>query len=117
MKIALGLTMLGLLAAVPVHAQSISMGGGSLTPPSFHILPWTPPADQRAVEVSGSAATYVPSTFLTFDRAVAAGKANLKAQAKTVAQVAAESRKGAKNSAAKIQFAQDGRGRAVLSRN
>jgi hypothetical protein len=116
MKIALGLTMLGLLAAVPVHAQSISMGG-SLTPPSFNILPWTPPADQRAVEVSGSAATYVPSTFLTFDRAVAAGKANLKAQAKTVAQVAAESRKGAKNSAAKIQFAQDGRGRAVLSRN
>ncbi len=114
MKIALGVMALILLGAVPAAAQTM---GGALAPPSFRILPWTPPASPKAIEVGGSDTTYVPSTFLTFDGAVAAGKTDLKVQAKTLVQAAEESRKAARNSAPTIQFAQDGRGRAVLSRN
>ena len=111
MKIALGLVVMVLMGALPAHAQSI---GGALAPPtSFPILPWTPPATQQALNVSGTDATYLPSTFLAFDRAVAAGKADLKERAKTVAEAAAESRKATK-ARAKIQVAQDDNGNVVF---
>jgi hypothetical protein len=110
MKIAFGLFAMVLLSALPIHAQSI---GGSLAPPtSFPVLPWTPPATPQTLNVSGAEATFSPSTFLAFDRAVAAGKANLKEQAKTVAEAAAESRNA--KASAKIQVAQDDNGNVVF---
>ena len=110
MKIAFGVFALVLLGALPAHAQSI---GGSLAPPDhFPVLPWTAPATPQALNVSGTDATFSPSTFLTFDRAVAVGKADLKAQARTVAEAAAETRKASSNRA-KIQVAQDDNGNVV----
>src|ERR1700691_117641 len=71
MKIALGSLVMILLASAPAHAQQI---GGSLAPPaSFQVLPWTAPANPQALTVSGTDITFMPSRFLTFDRAVAAG--------------------------------------------
>ena len=111
MKIALGLAAIALLAAAPAHAQS--MGGPLSGTRSFPVLPYTAPANLPAVEVSGSDATFLPSSFVTFEAAVQQGKAELKEQERTVAQAAAESRKAAKT--AKIEIAQDNSGRAVLS--
>ncbi|HEY6467494.1 MAG TPA: hypothetical protein VIY69_15950 [Candidatus Acidoferrales bacterium] len=114
MKMTLIIAALILVASVPAGAQSI---GGSLTPPrSFHTLPWTPPASPNAIDVTGDAGTYLPSTFVSFDRAVAVGKADLKEQAKTVADAAADSRKTA-NAAARIRVAQDNNGKLVVAKN
>ena len=116
MKIALGVAALALLAAMPVGAQTI---GGTISPlrlPSQK-LPWTPPATFNATEVSGAESTYVPSTFVTFDSAVAAGKVHLKEMGKTVAQAATDSRAAARANATKARFAQDDLGRVVLFRN
>lgn len=114
MKASLCVAALLLLAAAPAGAQMI--GGATLAPPQFFpILPWTPPANLPAVEVSGTDGLYVPSTFLTFDRAIAAGQADLKEQAKTVAEAAAESRKA--KYTAKIRLVQDDRGRAIISKD
>lgn len=114
MKIALGLTMLTLLAAVPAGAQSMTE---TISPIRIFSqkLPWTPPAAFSATEVSGAESTYTPSTFVTFDNAVAAGKVQLKEEATTVAQAAANSREAARTIAARASFSQDDRGRVVLS--
>lgn len=116
MKIALGLTALALLAAMPVGAQTM---GGAISPPQVlsQKLPWTPPATFKATEVSGTESTYVPSTFVAFDSAVAAGKVQLKELGKTVAEAAMDSREAARSNTTKVRFAQDDRGRVVLSRN
>jgi hypothetical protein len=114
MKAALIVAAVILVASVPVGAQSI---GGILAPPVVTpSLPWTPPASPQAIEVTGTDATYLPSTFVSFDRAVAVGKDDIREQAKTVAQVAAESRQTAK-AAAKIRVAQDNRGKLVVAKN
>ncbi|HKV48678.1 MAG TPA: hypothetical protein VJN69_11360 [Candidatus Acidoferrales bacterium] len=116
MKIALGVAAMALLAAVPAGAQTI---GGTISPPRLlsQKLPWIPPAAFNATEVSGAESTYVPSTFVTFDTAVAAGKVQLKELGKTVAEAATDSRAAARANATKVRFAQDDRGRVVLSRN
>jgi hypothetical protein len=114
MKIALAAVVVVLLSSVPAYAQGV---GGSLRPPqSFQTLPWNPPASPQALEVSGGDTTFLPSTFLTFDKALAAGKIDLKQQAKTVAEAAAESRKAAKTKT-KIRIVQDDHGNAVLVSN
>ncbi len=121
MKIALGLMVLISLAAVPAGAQTIGGATVSVAIPMPQVtsqkLPWTPPAVFNAIEVSGTESTYVPSTFVTFEGAVAAGKVELKKQTKTVAQAANDSREAAKFNAARVRFAQDDQGRVVLSRN
>ena len=93
--------------------------GGAISPPHLlsQKLPWTPPATFEATEVSGADSSYVPSTFVTFAGAVAAGKVQLKEQAKTVAEAATNAREAARTNAAKIRFAQDNRGRVVLTKN
>lgn len=114
MKIALSVAAVILAASVPVGAQTV---GGTLAPPrSFSTLPWTPPVNPKAVDVSGTDATYLPSTFVSFDQAVAVGKEDLKEQAKTIAEAAAQSRKTV-NAAAKIQVGQDNRGKLVVAKN
>lgn len=116
MKIALGVAALALLAAMPAGAQT--MGGGTISPPHFsQNLPWTPPATFQAVEVSGAESTYIPSTFVTFDSAVAVGRVQLKELGKTVAEAATDARAAARANTTKVRFAQDDRGRVVLSRN
>lgn len=114
MKIALSVAAAILMASVPAGAQGIG-GAGLSGPTSFHTLPWAPPAHPNAIEVTGDP-TYLPSTFVSFDRAVAAGKVDLKEQAKTVADAAAESRKTS-TVAAKIRVAQDNYGKLILARN
>jgi hypothetical protein len=112
MKIALGLVVGLLLVSAPVRAQSI---GGTLTGPTRPaMLPWTPPARPGAIDVSGTDASYLPSTFLSFDNAVAAGRGELQQDAKTIAEAAAESRRTPKT--AVIVIAQDSRGNAVISK-
>lgn len=114
MKTVLSIAAFVLVASVPVAAQGL--GGGVISgPTSFHTLPWTPPAHPNAVDVTGDA-TYLPSTFVSFDRAVAVGKEDLKREAKTVAEAAAECRK-ARNSAATIRVAQDNRGKLVVAKD
>lgn len=114
MKIALGLLAVVLTVPLRAGAQTI---GGTLAPPVVHTsLAWTPPANPQAINVSGLDATYLPSTFVSFDRAVAVGKADLKEQAKTIAEAARESRQTART-AAKIQVAQDDKGKLVVEKN
>ena len=113
MKIALGLVVGLLLVSAPVRAQSI---GGTLTGPTRPaLLPWTPPARPGAIDVSGTDATYLPSTFLSFDHAVAAGKTELQEDSKTIAEAAAESRRAAKM--ATFTIVQDSRGNPVILEN
>jgi hypothetical protein len=113
MKMTLSLAAVIVLAAVSTGAQGI--GGGVMTgPTSFHTLPWTPPAHPNAVDVTGDA-MYLPSTFVSFDRAVAVGKEDLKEEAKTVAEAAADSRKRA-HATASIRVAQDNKGRLVVAK-
>jgi hypothetical protein len=64
--------------------------GGMTGPTSFHVPPAIPPANLRSTAVSGSDATFVPSTFLPYKQAIAAGEAVLDAEHKTVAEAAAE---------------------------
>lgn len=65
-------------------------GGGMTGPTSFHTLPSIPPASLRSSAVSGSDATFVPSSFLPYSQAIAAGRAVLDEQHSSVAEAAAE---------------------------
>ena len=64
--------------------------GGSGGPASFHTLPSIPPARLPSTAVSGSDATFVPSTFLPYNQAIAVGNAMLDAQHESVAEAAAK---------------------------
>jgi hypothetical protein len=64
--------------------------GGGTGSTSFHTQQSIPPARLPSTAVSGSDATFVPSTFLPYDQAIAAGEAVLEAQHKTVAEAASE---------------------------
>jgi hypothetical protein len=128
MKITLGLAAVLFFAAVPAHAQSRvgsvaatqnsggggGYGGGSAGSSGFSGLPHYAAADLRAIEVSGDESTYLPSTFMPFEKAVAQGYVVVKEESKTVAQAAAENRK-ASHLEAKARLVQDDRGRAVLA--
>jgi hypothetical protein len=109
MKIALG-ALAVLFVMAPIHAQG---WGGGLTPPSnFPTLPWTPPTNFLSVDVSGAEATFAPSTFMTFSGAIAEGNIALKQDSKSIAQVAAESRRTKLQS--KIMIEQDENGNVVM---
>jgi len=65
-------------------------GGGLTGPTDFHTLPSIPPARLPSTAVSGSDATFVPSSFLPYNQAIAVGNAMLDAQHESVAEAAAE---------------------------
>ena len=65
-------------------------GGGLTGPTDFHTLPSIPPARLPSTAVSGSDATFVPSTFLPYNQAIATGEAMLDAQHESVAEAAAK---------------------------
>ena len=131
MKIALGFAAIILLAAMPAHAQARggavsrsgsggsgagSYGGALSGVSSFSNLGYVPAANLPSTNVSGSDATFTPSTFVTFSEAIAQGNANIKEQSKTVAQAAAESRNTTKTTA-KIIVMQDDRGNLIYREN
>jgi hypothetical protein len=64
---------------------------------------------------SGTPADFVPSVFVTYDRAMAQGRAALAAGNKSVAEVAAEN-KTVSRMKARFALVQDGSGKAVISR-
>jgi hypothetical protein len=110
MKRFLGLTVLILGLSIPAHGQRAAAGmtggaaggavsfgggyggsGGGLTGPTdFHTLPSIPPARLPSTAVSGSDATFVPSTFLPYNQAIAAGEAILDAEHESVVEAAAK---------------------------
>lgn len=112
MKRFLGLAVLILGLSIPAHGQSqrggagmtggapggvVSYGGGGGGnggsgggPMGFHTLPSIPPANLRSSAVGGTEASFVPSTFLPYSQAIAAGEAVLDAQHESVAEAAAE---------------------------
>lgn len=140
MKRVLGVMVLILGFSIPAHAQAsrgtvpasggsggMTTGGGGgfggsgsgdsggMSGVNFHTLPSIPPANLPSVEVSGTKADFVPSTFLPFDQAVAEGQAVLDAQHKSVAQAAAENSR-ANRAKAKAAIIENGAGDAVIAR-
>lgn len=104
MKRAIGVAAFILFFAIPAHAQAGSsasarptqggggglgggFGGGGTGAP----LPVYPRAQNKMSAVSGTDASFIPSGYLPFDRAVAEGQAILDAEKKTPAEAAAAS--------------------------
>jgi hypothetical protein len=134
MKRLLGLAILTLGLALSANAQSggRSFGGGTAGPSNgtnggggggggaisggvgFSTLPGHPAASFAATSISGTDAEFVPSTFLPFESAVAAGKAALDAEHASVAQVA-EANSRAPKAKAKFALIEDATGNAVIA--
>ena len=136
MKKALGIVALGLVFSIPAYAQGKGGGfaatagggpngfpttsgaggfGGGIGGGSARANIAACPRTQFATAALSGDASFAPSSFLTFEQAVAAGKAELAPQ-KTVVQVAAET-VAAMKAKSRVEFVQDNGGRVVpLSR-
>ncbi len=129
MKRFIGLAILTLGLALSANAQSRGGGtagptngggngggggGGAIGGAGFSTLPNHPAATFAATAVSGTDAEFVPSTFLPFESAVAAGKAALDAEHASVAQVA-EANSRAPKAKAKFALIEDATGNAVIA--
>jgi hypothetical protein len=139
MKRFLGLVVLILGLSVPAHAQSRgagvvasgssggvvsggvggygggAVGGGGLTgPTSFPTLPYIAPAKLPSSAVSGTSTDFVPSTFLPYDKAIAAGQEVLDARHRSVAEAAAENSR-ARKLKAKAVILENAAGDAVIA--
>jgi hypothetical protein len=131
MKKLIGSAAFVLLFSIPAHAQS--RGGGVGSAPSANVaggggaggtggggiggnggarLQSYPRASFEASSVSGGDPSFAPSTFLSFDQAVAEGKAIIAADQKSLAQTAAENSATPK-AKAKVTFVQDAEGKVV----
>ena len=111
----LGVLILG--CSVSAHAQGFGGSlGGSLNGPSFPTLVSTPPAHFAVSRVGGTDADFIPSSFRSFDQAVAEGKAILAAQARTLVQIAEENSK-AQKAKARLVIVQDASGNVILTFN
>ncbi len=64
-------------------------GGGFSGGSSGNLLPAHPPAHFKMSALSGSDTTFIPSGYLSFERAVAEGQAILDAEKRTPAEAAA----------------------------
>jgi hypothetical protein len=131
MKKLIGIGTFVLVFAVPAHGQAARrMGlvgssstnavnggsggyGGSLSSGSGSRLPIYPAAHPGVVAVQGGDPSYAPSTFLTFEQAVAEGQA-ANAAPKSLGEVAAEY-STARKVRVKFAFEQDSRGNVVPS--
>ena len=130
MKKLLGVATIVLLFSIPAHGQGRGVtvgsapsanatGGGGAGGGAGDIgggnsvrLPTYPPATFVVSAVSGGDPSFAPSTFLTFEQAVAEGKAINDADRKSLAQVAAEN-SNAPKAKAKFSFVQDANGKVV----
>ena len=110
----LGVLILG--SSATAHAQFFggTIGGGASSGPSFPTLVDPAPAHFAVSHVAGTDVDFIPSSFRSFEQAVAEGKAALAAQARTLAQIADENSKVQK---AKARFAivQDTSGKLILT--
>jgi hypothetical protein len=77
-------------------------------------LPSCPATQFHVVGVSGSNAEFEPSTFVSFDKAVATGKEMIVAENRTVAQAARENNVARKEKA-RLALVQDNWGYATLA--
>jgi hypothetical protein len=117
MKRILGVAVLILWFAVPAHAQGFGgslSGGGSLGHVTFPALPSIPPA-HFDVRAERGGADFVPSSYASYEQALAEGRAALTQQAKTLAEIAREN-SGIPKAKARLVLVQDDYGRAVLVR-
>lgn len=129
MKKLLGVAAIVLLFSIPAHAQgrgtsvgsapSASANGGGSGGGAGDVgggtsarLPTYPRATFDVTAVSGGDPSFAPSSFLSFEQAVAEGKAINDADRKSLAQVAAENNAALKTKA-KFSFVQDGNGKVV----
>ena len=128
MKKLIGVVALVLLFSLPAHAQSKGMGVGSSASSnssgggtgaggigggtSGSHLPGYPRASFNVSAVSGGDPSFAPSTFLSFDQAVAEGKAINAASQKSLAEIATENSTVPK-AKAKFTFVQNADGKVV----
>jgi hypothetical protein len=121
MKRLLGLVVLALGLALPAHAQFLggSIGGGSSlnnaggsSGGGFHAS-MSQPTRFATTGVSGTEADFIPSAFVSYDQAIAVGKAALAEKAKTVVNAAAENSDRQKPRA-KLAMVQDANGNVIL---
>jgi hypothetical protein len=134
----LAVSILGVIFAVPAHAQrsmanasgpsgngSISGGtagsggpgggGGSPGTVSFRTLPDVPRATFDAIRVSGSKDEFVPSSWTQFEAGLAEGRAQLAREQKTLGEIAAENREIEKPKA-KLMIVEGADGRMTIQR-
>jgi len=111
MKHLIGIAAMICLFSLPAHAQA-SIGGGALNAGSIHALP-TYPLLSNSITYSAGSSDFTPSTFMSYDRALAAGFAALAEHNKTLGEVAKESRERAKTKA-KMVVEQDADGNMVV---
>jgi hypothetical protein len=131
MKMFLGVSAFVLLFSVPAHAQMRGTGqsaspmsrfngggggtgGGSIGGTNAAGIPNYQRATFNMSEVSGGDPSFAPSTFRSFEQAVAEGKAILADDQKSLGQIAAENNTRQK-ATAKFAFVQDANGNAVLA--
>jgi hypothetical protein len=133
MKRLIGLAILAMCTAVPAHSQAShggatagsggatnggaggwGGGGGIGGGVSGAKLASVAPARFNMTSASGSQ-DYVPSTFLSFDKAVVAGETLVETPAPTVAEAARE-QMNVHLEKAKIALVQDDSGRAIILR-
>jgi hypothetical protein len=125
MKRAIGVAAFILFFAIPAHAQKDGspaggsssaqatsggggFGGGGASRPTAY-----PRAHFKMSEVSGSDASFIPSGYLPFDRAVAEGQAILDAEKRTPAEAAAATSIVPKPHA-KVSVVQDANGDPIV---
>jgi hypothetical protein len=126
MKKFLGVAAIVFLGAIPAHAQRASgMGGsssavlnngggstaGSGIGGSVTRLPVYPRATFATATVSGGDPSFSPSSFMTFEQAVAEGIAESQA-GKSLAQAAADNQAALK-SKSRVEFVQDHGGKVI----
>lgn len=115
MKRILFLSVLMLGCSASAHAQYFGgMIGGPLSAPIVPTPMSVPPTHFAVSHVSGTDADFIPSSFRTFEQAVAEGRAALAAQARTLAQIADENSKTQKTKA-KLAIVQDASGNVILT--
>lgn len=117
MKRILGIAVLILWFAVPAHAQSFSgsvVGGVGIGKVNFPTVPNYPPAHFEVRAVSGTAADFVPSSFASYEQALAEGRAALAVRAKTLGEIAREN-SSTPRVKARLVLVQDDHGNAVLA--
>lgn len=122
-KTLLALGILFFLSSLPARAQayvgssasygsSLNSGQNGMAKAYFPNHYSLPDGSTRMLIISGTNTEFEPSFFLTFDKALAKGVADLAAKPKTLAEIAQENRKE-QRAKAQSNFIQDGDGRLV----
>jgi len=117
MKLLLGLAAFVAMSSVPAYAQRATSGSGGAAGGSLGgnagRLPTYSPHDFQAIYLTGGDDSFTPSTFQSYDQALAEGRAALALKPKTVVEIAQESRNSSRPKA-KITISQDAVGRAII---